>query len=92
MRKISSILPANSRLTTVDLTDGPTRRPGSYDALAVSKKPSAVQRLQGSQGLALDKVTLSSEAQKAHIENSTESAGEIIQKVQKTTEPKITKS
>ncbi len=66
MKKFSSILPANKRLTTVDLTASPTRRPGSYNpytgeitrSVAMDPiKPAAVEPMK------IDKVSLSSEAE-----------------------------
>ena len=64
MRKFSSILPANSRLTTVDLTASPSRRPGSYNPYTGEIAKPSTQPLVAAakEPIKVDKLTLSPEA------------------------------
>lgn len=73
MRKFSSILPANARLTTVDLTASPSRRPGAYnpytgEVIKSSIKPIVPVPIKPIEPVAvepikLDKVSISEEAE-----------------------------
>ena len=63
LRKISSILPANSRLTSVDLSATSARRPGAYSPYGESTKSEARNhRLENSGRIKLDKVSISEES------------------------------
>ena len=65
MKKFSSILPSNSRLTTVDLNASPSRRPGSYNPFTGQVEKSAVKPIKppAMEPIKLDKVSFSPEAE-----------------------------
>jgi len=82
LRKFSSILPANARLTTVDLTASPSRRPGAYNPYTGEVTKSSVKQAEPIklkpiepvpvEPIKLDKVSLSQEAEALKNDPKTE--------------------
>ncbi len=72
VKKFSSILPANSRLTTVDLSASPSRRPGSYNPftgkIVQGKQSIKMAPIKGVAPTQLDKVSISKEAKDAEVQ------------------------
>ena len=86
MKKISSILPATSRITNVDLSDGPRRRPGAYSFIAESEKQAAEAEAARLKKFMKpnDMLTISPEAKTAEKEFTPGSMAGVIQSVKKT--------
>ena len=74
MKKFSSILPANARITTVDLTASPSRRPGAYNPYTgeVTKPSMSPIKPVPLEPIKLDKISLSPEAEALKNDPKTE--------------------